>query len=507
MKRYDLVVIGSGPSGQKGAIAGAKMGKKVALVEKSMSSLGGVCLHTGTIPSKTMREAILHLTGFRQKSVYSDSNVRKRRITMEDLRRKLEQVTERELEVIRDQLSRNDIDVISGRAKFIDDHRIEIDGEDGFQQIEGDYFLVGVGSKPVRSKDIPFDGKSVLDSDDIIKMKDIPRSLIVIGGGVIGIEYAIMFALLGIKVTVIDGRERLLEFCDREIVELLMFHARSIGVVFRLGEQVAYVAHRRDGGVVIQLQSQKRMTAEAVLCCMGRCGDLDALAPQNAGLQVGSRGKLVADENCQTNVPHIYAVGDVIGFPALASTSMEQGRKAICHAFNRPYQSSQNLPYGLYTIPEISMIGKTEEELTKNQTPFEIGIARFNEVARGSISGDQTGMLKLLFHRETKNLLGVHCIGDYATEIVHIGQAVMELGGTIEYFCNHVFNYPTMSEAYRVAAFDGLNRLDSMDDLPELNLLRGTQDLARCAPTGCESAAESPCAPSLPPLIPVPVVQ
>lgn len=456
---YDLIVIGSGPAGQKGSIAAAKLGKRVAMVERRSQTMGGVCLHTGTIPSKTMREAILHLTGYRQRSVYSQNYLRKRCVTMDDLRRKLQQVTQHELEVIQAQLDRNGIDVYTGEAHFVDPHHVRVEGGMTDLTLSGERFLIATGTQPCRPPHIPFDGAQVFDSDEMLQLDHIPRSMVAVGGGVIGIEYAIMFAALGVSVTVVDGRDRLLEFCDREIVDTLLYHARSLGMFFRLGESVTDIKAVRNGGVAVELESGKRVVGETVLFSVGRVGDTDRLNLSAAGLQADSRGRIGCNAHFQTSVPHIYAVGDVVGFPALASSSMEQGRAAVSHAFGQSFKRCEHMPYGLFTIPEISMVGKTEEQLTAEHVPYEVGIARYDEIARGQISGDLTGMLKLLFHRETHEVLGVHCIGENATETIHIGQAVMSLGGKMEYFRDTVFNYPTMAECYKVAAFDGLNRV------------------------------------------------
>ena len=463
--RYDLVVIGSGPAGQKGAIAAAKLHKRVAVIERRSATLGGVCLHTGTIPSKTMREAILHLSGYRQRDVYRDRYRQKRHITMQDLRRKLAQVTEHELEVVQDQLERNDVDVYSGEAKFLGPHEIEIRSAHERTVLEADHVLISCGTKPSRPGHIPFDGTHIFDSDEILRLERIPRSMIVVGGGVIGIEYAIMFATLGVRVTVVDGRERLLEFCDRDIVDTLLYHARTLGMIFRLGEQVIGIDRTERGTAVVRLESGKRLIGETVLFSVGRIGDTADLDLPAAGLEPDERGRLWCNEDYQTWVPHIYGSGDVVGFPALASASMEQGRRAVCHAFGEPFEPFDQMPYGLFTIPEISMVGLNEQQLTADHVPYETGTAWFREIARGQILGDETGLLKLLFHRESRKLLGVHCIGETATEIVHIGQTVMAFGGTIDYFRDAVFNYPTMAECYKVAAFDGLNKLHADAEL------------------------------------------
>lgn len=458
--KYDLVVIGSGPAGQKGAIAATKLHKRVAIVERRSNQIGGVCLHSGTIPSKTMREAIMHLSGYRHRDVHGEQYRRKRQIRMQDLQRQVESVAAHEMGVIEDQLDRNGIDILSGQARFLGPHSIEVVGESGRVVLETDKVLVASGTRPDQPAGIPFDGRRVFDSDQLLNIETVPRSMIVVGGGVIGIEYGIMFATLGVRVIVVDGRERLLSFCDREIIDTLLFHGRSIGMVFRLGEDVVGIDNLSNDRVAVGLESGKRLIAETVLMATGRRGDTEELDLPIAGLEPDSKGRIKCSEHFQTDVPHIYAVGDVVGFPALASVSKEQGRKAVAHAFGQPETKTGLMPYGLFTIPEISMVGDSEETLTKNKVPYEVGVARFRELARGQISGDQMGVLKLLFHRETRQILGIHCIGESATEIIHIGQAVMHFGGTMEYFRDAVFNYPTMAECYKIAAFNGLNKLD-----------------------------------------------
>ena len=473
--KFDLVVIGSGPSGQKGAFAAAKLGKKVAIIEHRHKCLGGVCLHSGTIPSKTLREAILHLTGFRQRDVYSEQFRSKRHITMDSLRKKLSDVTQTELDVIQEQFDRNGIDVFAGRASFVDANHIQVKHADDTTILETDKVLVACGTRPARPDHIPFDAKTVFDSDEILQIDQIPRSMVVIGAGVIGIEYAIMFATLGVEVTVVDGRTSLLDFCDSEIVEYLLFSARMLNMRFTLGENVQSVKRRSDGQIAVKMESEKHLVAETALFSVGREGESDSLNLEAINIKANQRGRLDINEFFQTEVENIYAVGDVVGFPSLASSAMEQGRRAALHAFGQKVNPLGKIPYGLYTIPEISMIGSNEKELTADKVPYEVGLARYHEIARGQIIGDDTGMLKILFHRETREILGVHCIGDLATEIVHIGQAVMALGGKIDYFCETVFNYPTMAECYRVAAFNGLNRLcpelpDAFDSKPETAL-------------------------------------
>jgi NAD(P) transhydrogenase len=459
--RYDLIVIGSGPSGQKAAIAAAKQNWRVAVVERRRELLGGVSLHTGTIPSKTIREAILHLTGYRHRDVYGETYRRKRDITMYDLRLMIRNVGQSEWQVIQDQFARNRVHVACGEASFIDPHHVEVNGCGEAQVLEGRNILLAPGTRPARPAHIPFNAETIFDSDEVLGLANVPRSMIVVGGGVIGLEYALMFATLGVNVTLVDGRSQLLEFCDREIIETLLHHARALGMVFRLGESVVSIREPKPGRVAVELESGKRLLGETVLFSVGRSGDTERLRLENAGLDVDNRGRIRCNSHFQTPVPHIYAVGDVVGFPALASTSMEQGRRAACHMLGHEFEPSEHMPYGLFTIPEISMVGKTEEQLTAEHVPYEVGMARFSEIARGHIAGDTAGMLKLLFHRETRKLLGIHAIGESATEIVHIGQAVMTLGGTLDYFRDTVFNYPTMAECYKVAALEGLNKLSA----------------------------------------------
>jgi NAD(P) transhydrogenase len=459
LSTYDLVVIGSGPAGQKGAIAAAKLKKRVAVVDAN-AMVGGVCVHNGTIPSKTLREAILYLSGFQQRTFYGRDYRLKDRIAAQDLMFRVRAVIDHEVQVIRAQLKRNDVDAIGGYAKFIDPHRVEVDTGQGTLELAADRVLVAVGTRPAHSPAVPLDGKTVFDSDQILSLEQIPKSVIVVGGGVIGLEYASMLTALNCEVTLIEERGDLLPFVDREIVEALSYHMRQREATFRLGESVARVEHDARGKVVAHLLSGKRVVGDALLYTVGRQGNTDRLNLAAAGLAADARGRIAVNECFQTAVPHIYAAGDVIGFPALASTSMEQGRLAALHMFAARCGIDPNLlPYGIYSVPEISMVGKTEEELTKASVPYEVGVARYAELAKGQMLGDQTGFLKLLFSPESKRLFGVHAIGERATEIIHIGQAVLALGGTLEYFRDTVFNYPTLAEAYKVAAFDGLNKI------------------------------------------------
>jgi len=457
---YDLVVIGSGPGGQKAAIAAAKLGRKVAVVERK-HMVGGVCINTGTIPSKTLREAVVYLTGMSQRDMYGASYRVKSDITVEDLFARTQHVIGREIEIIRAQLIRNHVDLLTGTARFTDPHTITVTGDPGHPSatVTADHVVVATGTSPARPPTVEFDGRRVVDSDGVLELEDVPNSMVVVGAGVIGVEYASMFAALGTRVTIVDKRPRMLDICDPEIVESLKFHLRDLAVSFRLGEEVAAV-ESADHGTVTTLASGKRIAADTVMYSAGRQGQTAELDLAAAGLEADKRGRIAVDEQYRTAVPHVFAVGDVIGFPALAATSMDQGRLAAYHAFGEPARDLMSLqPIGIYTIPEISYCGRTEEDLTGSAIPYEVGVARYRELARGQIVGDSYGMLKLLVHLETRELLGVHVFGTSATELVHIGQAVMGCGGTVDYLVDTVFNYPTLSEAYKVAALDATNKL------------------------------------------------
>jgi NAD(P) transhydrogenase len=463
--RYDLVVIGSGPAGQKAAIQAAKVGASVAVVERR-DTIGGVCANTGTIPSKTLREAAIYLTGLSERGLYGQSYRVKEDITIDDLTMRTHQVMLREVDVIRSQLSRNHVRVLSGQGRFLDPHRIEIaDLSGGLRTVTADRVVIATGTTPAHPPGVEFDEATILDSDGILNLARIPTTLVVVGAGVIGIEYASIFAALGTRVTIIERRERLLEFCDGQVVEALQYYLRDLGMVFRLGESVTSV-ERHDGGTLTALASGKRIAADAVMYSAGRQGASADLDLEAAGLSADDRGRIAVDEHYRTAVEHIYAVGDVIGFPSLASSSFEQGRLAAAHAFgleSRPMR--ELLPIGIYTIPEISFAGRTEEELTSKGVPYEIGMSRYRELARGQILGDSVGILKLLVAPESRTLLGVHAFGTAATELVHIGQTVMGLGGTVDYLIDQVFNYPTLAESYKVAALDATNKLRALNRL------------------------------------------
>lgn len=455
---FDILVVGTGPAGQRAAIAAAKLGRRVAVVERQRV-VGGVCLNTGTIPSKTLREAIMYLTGYRLRSVYGRSYRVKEQITMEDLTYRTSHVIRNEMEVIQHQMARNDVRLLTGDARFSGPNTMQIEDGRGSQQVTAEKFILGPGTEPARPEYVALQDQSIIDSDGILRLSQIPKTMTVVGAGIIGLEYASMFAALGTKITLIDARNSLLEFCDGEVVDALSYHLRQNGVTFRLGEEVVYVEMEQNEPVAL-LASGKRVRNDVLMFSTGRQGRTAPLNLSSVGLEADDRGRLKVNEYYQTEVPYIYAVGDVVGFPALASTSMEQGRLAATHACGEIASSIAGLyPYAVYTVPEISMVGRTEEQLTKEKVPFESGVARYCEIAKGQILGDETGILKILFHLDNHQLMGIHAIGEGASELIHIGQAVMAHNGTVEYFRDSVFNYPTLAECYKVAAYNGLNKL------------------------------------------------
>jgi NAD(P) transhydrogenase len=462
MQSFDMIVIGSGPAGQRAAIQAAKSGKSVALVERALC-IGGVCINTGTIPSKTMREAVMHLSGYSYQNIYGVNYRVKEKISMADLAFRVQHVIKTEIDVTVAQLSRNNIEVLFGVASFLDPHTIRVSNTHSSVDYHAETVIIATGTKPAVSAKVPINGRNIINSDQVTQMPDIPKTLIVVGGGVIGVEYTCMFATLGVRVILVERRPRLLEFADSEIVEALSYHLRDNRVTLRLNEEVSSVEETPEGTVAACLESKKKLSGDALLYAVGRQGNIDELDLAKAGIEADARGRIKVDENYTTSQPHIFAVGDVIGFPSLASVSMEQGRIAAARAYGKPVHSNPAAyPYGIYTIPEISFIGKTEEQLTDEDVPYEVGVAYYREIARGQIRGDTTGRLKIVFHRETKEVLGVHIIGEGATELLHIGQAVIILKGTIDYFVDTVFNYPTLAECYKAAAFNGLNKLGRM---------------------------------------------
>ena len=459
---YDLLCIGSGPAGQRAAVQAAKLGKRVAVVEKTRI-LGGICLECGTIPSKTFREAVVFFSGIGGRFDRRPGGLRpENRPTAEHLLARVGDVVAREAAVVENQISRNDVTILRGVASFTDPHTVAVTVETDVKSVTAANILIAVGSSAIPPAGVPLDGEVILTSDSIMTLARVPKTLAVIGGGVIGMEYASIFASIGVEVTVIEMRERPLEFLDREIVEELIHQMRNRNVTFRLGEAVKGLGilegpHRR---AEILLESGKRIVSDMALFSIGRQGATDRLNLAAAGLAADDRGRLKVDEHFRTSVPHIFAAGDVIGYPSLAATSSEQGRLAARYAFGvQAEPMPTHFPIGIYAVPEISTVGATEEELTRDRVPYETGVARYREIARGQILGDDTGLLKMLFHRETRKLLGVHIIGTLATELVHIGQAVYGLGGGLDYFLDTVFNYPTLAECYKVAALDASNKL------------------------------------------------
>ncbi len=468
MRHFDLCVIGSGPAGQKAAIQAAKLGKKVCVVEKR-NVVGGAAVETGTIPSKALREAILRLAGIVAAQPRIQDFAAARQKAFSGLRESTHHVIKAEIDLVRTHFNNNEIDTITGVGSFKDPHTLEVAGEHARETVQADYFIIATGTRPTKPPGVAFDDRNVLTSDELLALPALPRSMIVVGGGVIGTEYASMLAALGVRVTLIEGRARLLDFVDAEIIEALQYHLRQADVTLRLGEKVITMrtvdpppGARNSDNVMVEavLESGKTIRADALLYCIGRQGNTEPLNLPGVGLASDDRGRIKVDKRGRTEVQHIYAAGDVVGFPALASTSMEQGRLAAADMFGHPYDSVvELLPYGIYSIPEISMVGWTEERLTAEGIPYEAGIAQYKEIARGQLLGDEIGMLKMLIHQESRTVLGVHIIGTGATELVHIGQAVIAHKGTVEYFVNTVFNYPTLAECYKVAALNGLNKL------------------------------------------------
>lgn len=461
MDHFDLIVIGSGPAGRRAAIQAAKFGKKALVVERGRR-VGGVSVHTGTIPSKTLRETALNLSGWRERGFYGSAYRVKKDITAEDLRERLHITLNHEVDVLEHQFSRNHVSSHKGHARFVDTHTISVSGDDGeHKEFSADKFLLSVGTTPFRPDYVPFNNTNIFDSDSILELPKVPRSLTVIGAGVIGIEYASIFSALDVAVTVVEPRESMLDFLDTEIVQDFSYQLRDRGMKLRFGAKTEKVTQISEHECRVDLEGGRSIRSEMVLFAAGRMGSTNSLNLEVCGLEFDHRGRISVDSNTfQTAVEHIYAAGDVIGFPSLASTSMEQGRIAACHALGMEcHRPPEYFPYGIYAVPEISTIGMTEEEVKERGIPYECGIARFRETSRGHIMGLDTGMLKLIFSIKTQKLLGAHIVGEGATELIHIGQAVISLGGTLEYFVESTFNYPTLAEAYKIAALDAWNRM------------------------------------------------
>lgn len=482
MLAYDFLVIGSGPSGRRAAIQAAKLGYSVLVIEKGRR-VGGVSVHTGTIPSKTMRETVLNLTGYRERGFYGRAYRVKKDISAEDLMARLHKTLDHEVDILEHQFTRNGVRTIAGSGSFVDSHTVEIIAENGeVTRIQGHKILIAVGTRPYRPATVPFDGERIVDSDEIVELRKLPRSLTVVGAGVIGVEYATIFSALDVQVTLVDAKTSFLDFIDHEIIEDFTHQLRDQGVALRLGSKVVSIT-MENGWPTTVLESGRVVKSEMLLYCAGREGATDVLNLAAAGISADERGRIrVNPQTLQTEVAHIYASGDAIGFPSLASTSMEQGRIAACHAFQRPMPPAPEFfPYGIYAVPEISTVGMSEEEVQRRGIPYECGIARFRETSRGHIMGLETGMMKMIFSIRTHRLLGVHIVGEGATELIHIGQAVLNLKGKLDYFIENTFNYPTLAEAYKIAALDAFNRL-----------VRGAPPVAPIAPkevTACLPAS------------------
>lgn len=461
--KYDLLVIGSGPGGRRAAIQAAKLGKQVLILERGRR-IGGVSVHTGTIPSKTLRETVLNLSGWRERGFYGRGYRARENISSGDLLERLTKTLDHEVETLEHQFNRNQVEILCGEAHFIDAHTLAVTKEDGdVAEYSADFIIIASGTQPYRPTHIPFDNDRVVDSDEILDLKRIPKSLTVIGAGVIGVEYATIFSALDVSVTLVEPRNTIVDFIDTEITDDLLHQLRDRGMTLRLGETVEGVKVAPDGKCTTYLKSKRTVSSDMVLYTAGRSGATKSLRLENCGLSPDDRGKLRVNAEFQTEVPHIYAVGDVIGFPSLASTSMEQGRLASCNAFgafgDEPHNAAEFFPYGIYSVPEISTIGMSEQEVRERGIPYECGIARLRETSRGQIMGLNHGLLKAIFSLKTRRLLGVHIVGEGATELIHIGQAVLALKGTLEYFIENAFNYPTLAEAYKIAALDAWNRM------------------------------------------------
>ena len=460
MNHYDMLVIGSGPSGKRAAIQSAKLGKSVLVVDKGRR-LGGVSVHTGTIPSKTFRETVLNLSGWRERGFYGRGYRVKQDIAATDLISRLHMTLDHEVEVLKHQFMRNSVKNIHALAKFTGPNQALLTMETGeTNEVGFSHALISVGTRPHRPENIPFDDERIFDSDEILDMKKLPRTLTVIGGGVIGVEYATIFSALDVPVTLIESRDTILDFVDRELVDDFIHQMRDRGMTIRLGAAVKEVVVR-NGAVEISLSDGRNVRSDVLLYAAGRSGNVGSLGLETVGIETDSRGRIKVDPvTFQTNAPHIYAAGDVIGFPSLASTSMEQGRVAACHAFGITLPPPPaTFPYGIYAVPEISTVGQSEEQVRETGMAYECGVARFRETSRGHIMGVNSGFLKLIFSLETRRLLGAHIVGEGATELIHIGQAVINLGGTVDFFVNNTFNYPTLAEAYKIAGLDAWNRM------------------------------------------------
>ncbi|HSL28558.1 MAG TPA: Si-specific NAD(P)(+) transhydrogenase [Anaerolineales bacterium] len=455
-EKYDLIVIGGGPAGEKGASKAAQYGKRVALVERA-PVLGGAGINTGTVPSKTLRESALYFSGLRQRGLYGIDYSLKDNLSMKDFMFRQRAVVRKERKMIAEHIEYHDIDLVHGEGFLKDAHTVGVRSDLGEQELVGDIILIATGSSPHRPPEVPFDHELICDSDSILNLKRLPKTMAVVGGGVIGTEYASIFTALDIKVTLIERGDRIVPFVDSEIGERLMSQLLKLGIHFMFNEHMAAI-ERRKNKVRLTLQNAEPFEVDVALIAAGRQSNVQALNLEQIGIKQGKRGLILVDENYQTNIPNIYAVGDVIGFPALASTSMEQARAAVVHAFDLEYKEklAPFLPFAVYAIPEVSSVGLTEDECKEKNIPYLVGRAYYEENSRGQIIGDMSGMIKLVFSPMDKKLLGAHLIGEQASELVHIASHVMLRGGLIDEFIEAVYNYPTLSDSYQYAAYDGL---------------------------------------------------
>lgn len=465
MQKFDLIIIGSGPAGKTAAIQGAKLGKQVAIID-GMPQVGGVCVHTGTIPSKTLRETVLNLTGWRERGFYGRSYRAKADIQAADLMQRLNMTLQSEVDILEDHLVRNGVDIFQGLGKFISSTEVEVKTLLGDTSvITADRIIVAVGTKTFRPDYVPFDGKAVIDSDEVTRMKTLPRSMTVIGAGVVGVEYATIFSTLDINVTLVEPRNTMLDFIDSEVLMHFRHDIVDQGLRLQFGQKVSKIERRKSGTCVVHLESNRAMASDMILFAAGRVGATDNLGLEKVGIEVDHRKRLAVNENFQTNIPNVYAVGDVIGFPSLASTSLEQGRAAALHALGcEVHQLPEFFPYGIYAVPEMSSVGMTEEEVIKRKISYEVGIVPLPETSRGKVMGLQSGLMKLIFSTKSRRLLGAHIVGEGATELIHIGQAVLTLKGTLDYFLENAFNYPTLAEAYKVASLHAHNRMAALEE-------------------------------------------
>ena len=465
MQKFDVVIIGSGPAGKTAAIQAAKLGRNVAIVDAA-GEIGGVCVHTGTIPSKTLRETVLNLTGWRERGFYGRAYRVKSDITASDLMQRLHLTLQSEVDIQQDHLVRNGVHIVSGFARFVSEDQIDVSTSNGdVIQVSADRFIISVGTRTYRPDYVPFNGTTVIDSDEVTRMTKLPRSLTVIGAGVVGVEYATIFKTLDINVTLVEPRETMLDFIDQEILMHFRHDLVDDGMRLQFGQKVTEISCRENGSCVVKLESNRAIASDMVLFAAGRVGATDNLGLENVGIETDHRGRISVNERFQTSNPRIYAAGDVIGFPSLASTSLEQGRIAVLDALGeKVYKKPAFFPYGIYAVPEMSSVGMSEEEVIERKIPYEIGMVQLRETSRGKVMGLQSGLMKMIFSLKTRRLLGVHIVGEGATELIHIGQAVLTLKGTLDYFLENAFNYPTLAEAYKVAALHAHNRMAALEE-------------------------------------------